>query len=174
MRLLTTVGPSRASIAAIADEAGVTRLTVYRHFRNPDELFAACIGHWVTLHPRPDSSAWSAIPDLEARARVALAEIYGWYEGGGSELYPIYRDIDAVPPTTRALMSGQSAAMADSLTRERAAAGDGGRLLRGVAGHLVSLETWRSLVVNQRLSNQQAVDLGVAWLVAAAEQTTPA
>ena len=32
VRLHTTVGPSQTSIAAVAEEAGVTRLTVYRHF----------------------------------------------------------------------------------------------------------------------------------------------
>ena len=35
MRLHTSVGPSGASIAAIAAEAGVTRLTVYNHFAGP-------------------------------------------------------------------------------------------------------------------------------------------
>ena len=173
MRLHTTVGPSRASISAIADEAGVTRLTVYRHFRDPEELFGACMGHWMMLHPPPDPTAWSAIPHLQARARHALTEIYAWYAESGHELYPIYRDIAAIPPRTRAVMAEQSLEMAEAITGSDGLPGDRGRSLRGVAGHLVSLRTWRSLVVEQGLTNDEAIDLGVAWLVAAAAQLTP-
>jgi AcrR family transcriptional regulator len=174
MCLHTTVGPSHASIAAIADQAGVTRLTVYRHFRDQDELFAACMGHWLTLHPRPDPAAWSATRELQARARRALTEIYKWYAASGHELYPIYRDIDAVPPSTRAVMDAHALAMAEAITGEDGSAADRGRSLRGVAGHLVSLSTWRSLVLEQGLTNQEAIDLGVTWLVAAAEQPSRA
>ena len=35
MRLHETVGPAATTVSAIAEEAGVTRLTVYRHF--PDD-----------------------------------------------------------------------------------------------------------------------------------------
>jgi AcrR family transcriptional regulator len=168
MRLHTTIGPSQASIAAIAEEAGVTRLTVYRHFRDPDELFGACMGHWMTLHPAPDPTTWAAISDLEARARHALAEVYGWYEGVGEQLHPIYRDIAGIPPHTRAVMDGRSQAMAEGLVGKDGPSGERGRLLRGVAGHLVALGTWRSLTVEQRLTTQEAVSLGVDWLVAVA------
>src|SRR5450756_2236866 len=54
-RLHTTVGPAHSSIAAIAEEAGVTRLTVYRHFAHLDALFEACRAHWSARHPRPDA-----------------------------------------------------------------------------------------------------------------------
>ena len=61
VRLHTTVGPSNTSIAAVAEEAGVTRLTVYRHFADLDALFDACRGHWRAANPAPD--------DLESRRR---------------------------------------------------------------------------------------------------------
>ena len=47
VRLHTTVGPAHTSIAAIAEAAGVTRLTVYRHFADLDTLFEACTAHWT-------------------------------------------------------------------------------------------------------------------------------
>ncbi len=64
VRLHRTVGPAHTSIAAVADEAGVTRLTLYRHFADLDTLFGACRTHWVAQnlgagpdrladHPRP-------------------------------------------------------------------------------------------------------------------------
>ena len=70
VRLHTTIGPANTSIASVAEEADVTRLTVYRHFGDLDVLFEACRGHWRAQNPPPDASAWLAIPDLEARARA--------------------------------------------------------------------------------------------------------
>ena len=60
VRLHTTVGPSRTSIASIAEAAGVTRLTVYRHFADLDAVFDACMAHWAAQNPRPDADAWRA------------------------------------------------------------------------------------------------------------------
>src|SRR5829696_103015 len=57
-RLHTTLGPSRTTIAGIADEANVTRLTVYRHFPDIEELFLACRAHWRATHPAPDAGRW--------------------------------------------------------------------------------------------------------------------
>ena len=168
MRLHTTVGPSKASIAAIAEEAGVTRLTVYRHFRDQDELFGACMGHWMTLHAPPDPTTWAALTGLEARARHALAEVYAWYDEIGDQLYPIYRDIAAIPPQTRAIMDGPYVAMAEAIVGEDGPSSERAGLLRAVAGHLVSLSTWRSLVNEQGLTTSEAVRLGGDWLLAVA------
>ena len=93
VRLHTTVGPANASIAAIAEEAGVTRLTVYRHFADAEELFTACMAHHAALYPRPDPAAWATNPDLGDRARVALTGLYGWYVDHGADLVPLVRDI---------------------------------------------------------------------------------
>ena len=168
MKLHTTVGPSRASIAAIAEEAGVTRLTVYRHFGDAEQIFAACMGHWAALHPAPDIEAWRSIDDLEERARRALTELYAWYAEAGHELLPIRRDWESVPPG--------AAARAAVASRERAEAiyGSAGtpatprdRRLRAVVAHLARLETWQSLVGEQGLSNEEAVEAAVAWIRAA-------
>src|ERR1035437_5730256 len=88
VRLHTTVGPAHSSIAAVAEEAGVTRLTVYRHFADLDALFEACRAHWSAQNPRPDATAWPLIADLEERARRAFGELYGWYRDHADELYP--------------------------------------------------------------------------------------
>ena len=80
-RLHTTIGPANTSIAAIAEEAGVTRLTVYRHFDDFDVLFAACRAHWRAENPPPDPRAWADVSGLAPRARRAFGEWYGWYAG---------------------------------------------------------------------------------------------
>ena len=87
-RLHTSIGPANTSIAAIAEEAGVTRLTVYRHFPDFDVLFAACRAHWRAENPPPDAGAWPAVDGLEPRARRAFTELYGWFRGQGRGALP--------------------------------------------------------------------------------------
>jgi AcrR family transcriptional regulator len=48
------VGPANATISAIAERAGVQRLTVYRHFPDERALLSACSAHYAAGHPRPD------------------------------------------------------------------------------------------------------------------------
>jgi AcrR family transcriptional regulator len=167
VKLHTTVGPSRASIAAIAKEAGVTRLTVYRHFADPDALFAACMNHWESCHPAPDPAAWTSIDHLEERARVGLRALYAWYREVADDLTPIHRDLDHLTERARARMAASEAALAATIAGETAET-SGARLTRAVAAHLVRFETWRSLVVDQGLSLDEAVETGTSWLVAVA------
>src|SRR5918999_1011525 len=72
------VGPSNTTISAIAERAGVQRLTVYRHFPDEAALFGACSAHWRAEHPVPDPRPWAAIGDPEERLRTALGEIYAY------------------------------------------------------------------------------------------------
>ena len=48
------VGPARTTVAEIARRAGVQRLTVYNHFPDDAQLFAACQAHFLAQHPPPD------------------------------------------------------------------------------------------------------------------------
>ncbi len=168
VRLHTTIGPSRTSISTVALEAGVTRLTVYRHFADLDELFDACRRHWYVQNPPPDSAAWKGIPSLELRARRAFSELYGWFGQHGGELFPIYRDMASMPRSTQEQIRDEWVAVADDLVDGVAVAAGSRRRLRAVAGHLLSLMTWRSLVVGQGLSPEEAVDVAVRLLCAAA------
>src|SRR5438309_7399128 len=74
-----SLGPSRTTISAIAERAGVQRLTVYRHFPDERTLFQACSSHWTSRNPKPDLATWAALDDPEERLRTALAEIYAFY-----------------------------------------------------------------------------------------------
>jgi AcrR family transcriptional regulator len=174
VRLHTTVGPAHASIAAVAEQAGVTRLTVYRHFADLDALFAACRAHWFARNPGPDAGAWSAIPSLEERAHRAFAELYGWYRDHADELYPINRDAAAMPLSAQLATETGNRMLAEALVAGHAGAGaetgtdPDGRLLRAVARHLVDFLTWRSLVIQQGLTHGEAVDVAVRLLAAVA------
>ena len=68
-----TIGPSRTSMSAVAERAGVRRSTLYRHFPDEAALFEACTAHWHAANPPPDLGGWAAIEDpderLEPRSR---------------------------------------------------------------------------------------------------------
>ena len=162
-----SVGPSRTSIASIAEAAGVTRPTVYRHFANMDEVFTACMAHWLSRHPSPDPAPWIAIEAFESRARRVLTDLYRWYGDVGYALYPVFRDIDSVPPQSRAVIEGWSDQFADVITATGPSPATASKRLRAVAVHIVRLPTWRALVLDGGLSTDDAVDLGVRWLEAA-------
>ena len=173
IRLHTTVGPANTSISTVAEEAGVTRLTVYRHFPDLEHLFAACRGHWFVLHPPPDATAWLAIPDLGDRARRAFADLYGWYSQNADALYPINRDATAMPREAQKAQRAASAANAAAIVAAHAPDGPGGHTLRAVAGHLVGYWTWRSFVVEQGLTNDEAIALAVSILTKTTSATRP-
>jgi AcrR family transcriptional regulator len=168
VKLHTSVGPAHTSIAKVAEEADVTRLTVYRHFADADALFVACMGHWGAANPVPDVEAWLVIEPLEARARRAFGDLYEWYEARHEELYPIYRDWSAMPGTAQRAMAAQDDAIAAAILGPAITDGAGGhsRMLGAVARHLVDFRTWRSLVIERGLESDEAVDVAVLMLSA--------
>jgi AcrR family transcriptional regulator len=167
MRLHTTVGPSNASMSAVAEGAGVTRLTLYRHFPSMDELFGACMGHWRSLHPPPDPLAWTAIDDFEPRLRLALSELYRWYAANGEDLYPIYRDAAHTPASNRAARRASNERMVEALLAGSSVRGAARRRLRAALAHVIGFWTWRSFTVDGRLSAREAVNLAVRFVLAA-------
>src|SRR6476660_401491 len=74
-----SLGPSRTSMSAVAEHAGVRRSTLYRHFPDEDALLDACSAHWAAANPPPDPSAWAGIADPAERLEVALADLYAYY-----------------------------------------------------------------------------------------------
>lgn len=71
VELHQSTGPARTTISAIAELAGVQRLTVYKHFPDERSLFSACTAHYQEQHPAPDLTPWMDISDPERRLRTA-------------------------------------------------------------------------------------------------------
>lgn len=163
-RLHTTVGPANTTIASIAEEAGVTRLTVYRHFGDLDVLFEACRAHWRAANPPPNARAWPDIVDLETRVRHALGELYAWFGEHAEELFPIYRDLPVSPLSSQQTMRDENRRLGDLLCSSDGPAGDQGRRMRAIAGHMLDYRTWHSLTVDQGLSDAEAIEVGVRLL----------
>lgn len=164
-----SVGPARTSMSAVAEHAGVTRSTLYRHFADEAALFAACSAHWNQANPPPDLQAWAAVRDPGERLRVALAELYAFYDRAAPMLSNLIRDEPVVPEVARhfAGFHWYLAAAADVLLAGRAARGARRRRVRAALGHAVAFSTWTSLVQEQSLAAGEAVVL-VTGLVEAA------
>lgn len=91
------VGPARTSISAIAERAGVERLTVYRHFATESDIFHACSAHFDELHPFPDFAAWASIHDPFERLERGLAELYDYFSDTERMTAAAIRDAPATP-----------------------------------------------------------------------------
>lgn len=156
-----SIGPAQTTISAVADRAGVQRGTVYRHFPDEESLFAACSSHWMSQHPLPDPRAWAAIGDPAERLRLALDELYAWFEAGEGMLEKINRDVAVVPALVPAMtaLAGWFDAAGASLLEGRPERGGRRRRVRAAVGHALSFATWRSLVREQGLSRAEAIDL---------------
>jgi AcrR family transcriptional regulator len=167
VRLHTTIGASQTTLSAVAEEAGVTRLTLYRHFATQDELFVACRSHWRTQHPTPDPTAWAAVQGLEPRLRVALGDLYGWYRENSDDLFPLNRDLAAMPEAFQEGMREREGRLAGLILAGNDDPAREEPRLRAAIGHVISFWTWRSLAVDQGLSNEDAIDLAIGLVHAA-------
>ena len=67
------VGPAGTTVAEIARRAGVSRLTVYKHFPDNASLYPACSAHHLSEHPLPDFRAALAPADPVERRRLTAA-----------------------------------------------------------------------------------------------------
>lgn len=159
-----TLGPSRTSISAVAEHAGVRRSTVYRHFPDEAALFDACTAHWAINNPPPDLQAWAAIGDPQQRLEQALGEIYAFYARTEQMLENLFRDEHTVPLVEErfAAFRAYFAAACDTLIVGRRLNGAALRRTRAAVGHAVNFFTWKSLVREQQLSEQEAVAMMVA------------
>jgi AcrR family transcriptional regulator len=151
-----TVGPGRTTVAAIAEAAGVTRLTVYRHFPDDDALFAACTAHWASQQRLPDITSWLRIADPEARAEAALDDVYRFYEQAAPMLTLGARDVDALPEFVR-VRNQENASDRASAVLQAWPARQRTKTRRALVGHALAFATWRSLCVEQGLSRRAAV-----------------
>jgi AcrR family transcriptional regulator len=168
-----TLGPSRTSISAVAEHAGVRRSTLYRHFPDEAALFTACAGHWMAGNPLPDLGRWAAIEARDERLRVALQELYSHYRRTERMMDNILRDEETMP-MVKQLFSGfreYIKAAQTVLMAGRTSRGAPRRRLLAATGHALAFSTWRSLVREQGLEDSQAADLMCRLVDAAARAT---
>jgi AcrR family transcriptional regulator len=167
------IGPARTTISAIAERAGVERLTVYRHFADDASLFAACSQRFTEIHPPPDPEAWAAIPDPAVRLGAALDAFYAFYRDGEAMLANIARDAPQLSALQEVL-----AARAEYQRRVRTLLLVGWEMAEAdtplavaALDHALDFETWRALVRRHGLTDEQARELMVRFVGCAAGMT---
>ena len=156
-----TVGPAATTVMGIADKAGVTRATVYRHFPDDLSLMNACSTHWLGQQVRPRPDAWGQIAGAEERLRAGLADLYRFYRKGESMLTLIYRDLECLPKEHQLELQERDDHCREVLLAAFPSRTRSAHRLRAVVGHSVSFWTWRSLCISNQLSNKAAVDVMV-------------
>jgi len=167
MRLHERAGPRATTVSAVAEEAGVTRLTVYRHFPTDSALVVACSAHWRDLHPRPDPSTWARIGDPVARLRTALGETYRWSATAAPMMTMIHRDVDVLPTFVGEYLAADEKRRVTALAVGFRARGRAAYRLRAALAHALRLNTWQSLCAEGGLTDAEATGVMVGAVLAA-------
>ena len=159
-----SVGPAHTTISAIAQRAGVQRLTVYRHFPDERTLFEACRDDWIAENPAPDPASWDAVDDPAERLRVALGEIYAYFRSTEGMTANLRRDLPESPVLREAAAPFMQYWETVRIALERGwnARGRRRKRLQAVLGHAIDFDTWRSLARQEGLDDSEAVDLMVS------------
>jgi AcrR family transcriptional regulator len=89
MRVISRKGMAAATMAEIADEAGVAKGTIYLYFRDRDELVEKTFESAMTqLHARVDAALELDVP-FERKLRSMLAAVSGFF-GENREFFRLY------------------------------------------------------------------------------------
>jgi AcrR family transcriptional regulator len=171
MALHEELGPRNTTISAIAERAGVQRLTVYRHFPDETELLQACTSRWLEMNPPPDPEDWSTIGDGVERTRAALRALYRYFRSTERMWSVSFRDEAEVPALQAPMKAFRDylAAIASDLLQ---ALGPEKTAAPGVAAtieHAVEYQTWASLAA-RGADDAQAAALATTWVRAVLHQ----
>ena len=166
VELHQTVGPARTTVSAIAEKAGVQRHTYYAHFPELKDLYQACMAHYSEQNPLPEPPFWADIADAEERLRVALSEVYAYYSGNEAMVSNVLRDAALDPIVQEAMVSfGQYwETVKDVIADAFEASGERHEELLGAIALAQDFQTWRTLVRQQGLDDDRAVELMVGMV----------
>jgi len=166
-----TIGPAHTTDVAIAEKAGVTRRTFYRHFPDEVSLFRACTSHSFEKWPPPQPDKWRRVADPNERLRLALDELYAYYRVAGAGLVVIMRDRGLLRAELLALPGRADSlrAMPSVLLEPWKARGRRRQVLAAALVHATAVTTWQSLVMQEHLASSEAEELLIALVQAAAQ-----
>jgi AcrR family transcriptional regulator len=176
VKLHEALGPAQTSIMAIAEAAGVQRLTVYRHFPDDASLFEACTTRYLELHPPPQLAAWADIGHPGERSRTASLAFYRYYRRTEQMWRVAYRDVDQVAALQAPM--GRFEAYLDQVSDDLVQAWHttpaARKSLKLTLRHALRFATWQSLK-NARLKDKQIAELVQGWLAGIGKtETDPA
>lgn len=154
------IGMSKTTVSAVAERAGVERLTVYRHFPDETAMLRACTAHWAALNPPPPFSPGAGEP--AAVCRRSILRLYEWYRKNAAMFKQIHADAGRIPLISELMAPFET--YLDDMT-----AGLDGRWPKrsskriATIRHALEFTTWRSL---ERIagSDRRAAALAAGWL----------
>src|SRR5918993_82899 len=179
LELHEILGPSKTTISAIAERAGVGRPTVYSHFPDELSLGKACSSLELGDNPLPDPGPWQEIVDPERRMRAALGDLYAYFRRRERLWANILRDQEMPHSNDDPEAHEANAEIMEPIfahwERMKAALVEGWRpsdgspqLLHGVIGLALDFQTWRTMTCTQGLSDEQAIEIMVGTVRCAA------
>lgn len=160
------LGPKETTISAVAERAGVQRLTVYRHFPTERDLLAACSSSFIDRHPPPDPGEIKA-RGAEVRTRAVLHAFYRYYRETAEMWASIYRDKDRMASVAEVLEGFESHLETVETDLLAAWAPRRSRQLRASIAHALHFSTWQSLD-SQGLDVRDMATLVSTWVAASA------
>lgn len=152
-------GVAATSMRDIAAKAKVGTVTVYRHFPDEAALVGACSGTYFERHPFPDLERWRAIADPRERLRAGLTEAYAYHRATAPMIAMALdeaRDAPIMAPY-HAYWREAAEVLLAAWPKQRQPR----KQLKAALSLAVSFDTWRILVRDQGLSDEQAIDLMV-------------
>lgn len=171
LELHETLGPALTTRSAIAERAGVGRPTVYSHFPDELSLARACSSLDLSENPLPDPGPWEEIPDPERRLRVALAELYDYFRRRERLWTNILRDQEMPHlkdnPDVREVMEPIFAhwqRMKETLATGWKSSDGRTQPLLGAIGFALNFQTWRTMVRQEGLTDEQTIELMVGMV----------
>jgi AcrR family transcriptional regulator len=162
LQLHETVGSTAATISAIAAKAGVTRPTVYNHFPDGlESLGRACSSLELSENPLPDPQPWAKIADPEERLRSALAELYAYFRRREGLWANIVRDAELMDmgEALKPIIAHWERIQETLTAGWESPNGTSAPLLVGAIGLALDFKIWRTMVRQQGLSDEQAVEV---------------
>jgi AcrR family transcriptional regulator len=165
MQLHEEIGPRATTISAIAERAGVQRLTVYRHFPDEAAVFRACTSHWLDLNPPPDPQSWESVADPWKRLDAALSAFYDYYAATETMWTASHRDLDAVEALHQPMaeFAAYVTEISDSLAGSFRVERKKGISVKVTVQHALAFQTWKDLQ-GRGLKNPKKVELVTGWL----------
>jgi AcrR family transcriptional regulator len=157
IELHQTIGPAATTMSQIAERARVGRVTVYRHFPDESTLARACSGQYFERHPLPDPDAWQAIADPSERLRTGLTQTYAYHSATEAMMTRVLADARDHP--VMAPYHAHWSRAADVLVTPWRRRGRRRKLLRAAIALALSFDTWRTLVREQLLESENALEL---------------
>jgi len=159
------LGPAHTTVKAVAEKAGVQRLTVYRYFPDDSALFKACTAHWLALNPPPALAEWAAIEDGPTRTRAALLAFYRYYRRTRQMWDASYRDVHRVAALQPPMAEFETYLdrVRDDLVNVWKLTAQAKDDLALTLRHGLRFSTWQSFS-NEKLKDEGMVELVESWL----------